>query len=303
MGTGTGLGQLRGTVQGRQHGQHPHQHQHQYHTTAYGFAPRTPRPVAVDEAVPPPGQHPSTSTSTSTHALQFLRHTHGIFAPTRSQRDMLAGPGAMHQHAPPPPPPAGSKTAAAPGALHPAGPRAPHHLSLPELEALRNPRHGHSSHPAHVLGCTASPRGTAWTTGYVHAPLAAGAAPAPAQENRRHSLPVPRAKRRHKAECVFRCYFAGCGKVYRKKGLFQAHIRGHTGEKPYVCQEVGCTSKFIRSDELSRHKRKHTGFKPHGCHTCGRKFARKDHLDVHEKIHTRAEEKARGLAAKPGVPQ
>ena len=51
-----------------------------------------------------------------------------------------------------------------------------------------------------------------------------------------------------------------CGKVFRRPGRFETHIRAHAGEKPYEC--VQCDKRFKSSCHLTKHKKTHILEKP-----------------------------------------
>ncbi|XP_066471652.1 zinc finger and SCAN domain-containing protein 30-like [Tiliqua scincoides] len=68
----------------------------------------------------------------------------------------------------------------------------------------------------------------------------------------------------------------------------QSNISGcgtsSTGGKPYLCSE--CGKSFARRDHLNLHERTHTGEKPYECSECGKSFNQKQSLKRHQKVHT-----------------
>ncbi|KAJ8254205.1 hypothetical protein COCON_G00208170 [Conger conger] len=108
------------------------------------------------------------------------------------------------------------------------------------------------------------------------------------------------------AENQFICTF--CGKGCDHFSQFQRHVQIHLDEKPgdpetgadchyggltaedplgkgtFVC--VHCGKRFAKKQCLHVHQRIHTGERPYQCSECGRTFSKKCNLKFHQRTHT-----------------
>ncbi len=75
-----------------------------------------------------------------------------------------------------------------------------------------------------------------------------------------------------------------CGKSYKYKGPFEAHMKMHTDGEPYSC--TTCKRRFRGKWHLTVHTRIHTGEKPFPCNICGKRFNRSEYLKIHVRVHT-----------------
>lgn len=97
-----------------------------------------------------------------------------------------------------------------------------------------------------------------------------------AWQNRR---PPRRLTTREKAN--FQCEVKGCGKLFKHKHNYKAHMLTHDGKRqyPFPCPIDGCNRKFIRKTDLQRHNQSvHIKERNYRCDYCSRLFARKDTL-------------------------
>ncbi|XP_066461261.1 uncharacterized protein [Eleutherodactylus coqui] len=67
----------------------------------------------------------------------------------------------------------------------------------------------------------------------------------------------------------------------RRGGIEQSVI---SSDRPYSCFE--CGKCFAKKSNLVLHQRIHTGEKPYSCSDCGKRFSQKPNLVTHQKIHT-----------------
>ena len=65
-----------------------------------------------------------------------------------------------------------------------------------------------------------------------------------------------------------------------------SHMLTHTTQRNYMCSDCGQTFKWSHS--LKRHQRTHSPASDfrYTCHFCFKTFSRKDHLSIHESLHT-----------------
>lgn len=75
-----------------------------------------------------------------------------------------------------------------------------------------------------------------------------------------------------------------CGKSFKRKEYFTAHMRRHAGENPYMCRY--CEKAFPRLSDLHVHENYHTNKKNHHCTLCDKSFFRLCSLKLHQRIHT-----------------
>ncbi|KAM4030774.1 uncharacterized protein ACNLHF_018396 [Anomaloglossus baeobatrachus] len=74
--------------------------------------------------------------------------------------------------------------------------------------------------------------------------------------------------------------------AFKAKKTFSSakYERIRTVEKPYSCSE--CGKSFAQKSRVVIHQRTHTGEKPFSCTECGKCFVEKSHLVEHQKTHT-----------------
>ncbi|RCN33809.1 zinc finger, C2H2 type [Ancylostoma caninum] len=136
------------------------------------------------------------------------------------------------------------------------------------------------------------------------------------------SWSLPKAGEMSSDQPVHVCDVPNCGKTYKKTSHLKAHLsfqdlnksssdppcefRSHIGSRPFECHWWQCGKKFSRSDQLQeviastinnrfqRHLRAHTGERRHTCPSCGRSFARSDHLKQHQTSQHTMEERIHG---------
>ncbi|KAM6389948.1 LOW QUALITY PROTEIN: zinc finger protein 653 [Rhynochetos jubatus] len=79
---------------------------------------------------------------------------------------------------------------------------------------------------------------------------------------------------------------ACCGQIYVALSSFSHVNLAHRGGRSQQCQP-GCGKSFSpRRPRLRRHMLIHSGVREFTCETCGRRFKRKNHLEVHRRTHT-----------------
>ncbi|KYB28280.1 Zinc finger protein 135-like Protein [Tribolium castaneum] len=76
-----------------------------------------------------------------------------------------------------------------------------------------------------------------------------------------------------------------CGTHISSNYELKRHIRRrHKGEKLFVCSK--CGKRFAVKDDLVIHERAHSGDRRHECDICGKKFTQRTPLVVHKRLHT-----------------
>ena len=80
-----------------------------------------------------------------------------------------------------------------------------------------------------------------------------------------------------------------CDYTTRFKEHLTSHMHKHAPDRNYMCQDCGQTFKWSHS--LKRHQRTHAPSSDYRytCHFCLKTFQRKDHLTIHEALHTSSE--------------
>eukprot|EP00088_Acartia_fossae_P048050 TRINITY_DN5229_c0_g1_i3.p1 TRINITY_DN5229_c0_g1~~TRINITY_DN5229_c0_g1_i3.p1 ORF type:complete len:398 (-),score=38.57 TRINITY_DN5229_c0_g1_i3:87-1280(-) len=75
-----------------------------------------------------------------------------------------------------------------------------------------------------------------------------------------------------------------CNESFDDNAKLKLHVRkSHSGEKVFSCEV--CNKNFLRKDHLEVHSRIHTGARPYSCNLCEKAFYRADKLRSHMKTH------------------
>ncbi|XP_047994912.1 gastrula zinc finger protein XlCGF58.1-like [Leguminivora glycinivorella] len=103
-----------------------------------------------------------------------------------------------------------------------------------------------------------------------------------------------------------------------RKDHYRIHLHVHTGVKSFFCEDCGkgncsnsapnnpytcknCSEPFMRKDHYRVHLHVHTGVKSFFCEDCGKGFYRKDHLQKHSQVHSRARAPPRRRRSLPAL--
>lgn len=104
--------------------------------------------------------------------------------------------------------------------------------------------------------------------------------------SRKHKkVKVGKAKKTKRAgDVLLQCH--QCQYTTRFKEHLASHMHTHATARNYMCSDCGQTFKWSHS--LRRHQRTHspTADFRYTCHFCFKSFSRKDHLSIHEGLHT-----------------
>ncbi|KAI1707087.1 zinc-finger double domain-containing protein [Ditylenchus destructor] len=98
----------------------------------------------------------------------------------------------------------------------------------------------------------------------------------------RYPSKIEEHRRSHTGEKPFPCLH--CDKRFTQKGALRCHERLHTGEKPYPCRWE-CGRSFVSASARLMHENTHAGIRSFACKYCGQLFAKKYHVERHEKRH------------------
>ena len=100
-----------------------------------------------------------------------------------------------------------------------------------------------------------------------------------------HKVTKKNAKKSKKAgDTLLKCDL--CEYSTRFKEHLASHMQSHATTRNYLCTDCGQSFKWSHS--LKRHQRTHapTADFRYTCHYCYKTFSRKDHLSIHENLHT-----------------
>ncbi|KAH7712714.1 hypothetical protein AAVH_19951 [Aphelenchoides avenae] len=90
----------------------------------------------------------------------------------------------------------------------------------------------------------------------------------------------------HTGARPFKC--RRCGKAYTLRYYLKEHSTTHRSERPFKCTVGDCDSAFFKELHLKFHMRHKRIAKPYACGHCGRRFAFRASLGIHESIHDRS---------------
>ena len=97
-----------------------------------------------------------------------------------------------------------------------------------------------------------------------------------------------RKKTKRSEDVLLKC--ESCDYTTRFKEHLTSHMHTHDNDRNYMCSDCGQTFKWSHS--LKRHQRTHQTHPDfrYTCNFCFKTFSRKDHLTIHEDLHTTSSE-------------
>lgn len=81
---------------------------------------------------------------------------------------------------------------------------------------------------------------------------------------------------------VFNCTL--CPKAFFQATDLRKHIKSHSNVRPVICDV--CGDAFKSAETLKCHMRRHTGDRPYPCKICPRAFTTSNSLMIHQRTHT-----------------
>lgn len=82
------------------------------------------------------------------------------------------------------------------------------------------------------------------------------------------------------------CTEVGCNKSFSRASRLDLHVKSaHSGQNMFECNFPQCGKIFAEKGNLLVHERTHTGEKPYACKECHKRFTTIGNCKDHERRH------------------